>query len=112
MRSARPRPERVVATEIACSLLSTFLLVSCTQHDGGTTASTQAGSADRMGHPGDRAGKGCDGLPDAKALRKLLQEAPQAAEPGGLAHAAAEWGAVVDRDGVLCSVAVATEDPA
>jgi uncharacterized protein GlcG (DUF336 family) len=57
--------------------------------------------------------KGCDDVPDAAALKKLLQDAPsQNGDAGGLNHGKAMWGAIVDRDGELCALAVSTEDMA
>lgn len=55
---------------------------------------------------------GCGGLPDSEALRELLRQAPQQIEAGGLAAGQFEWGAVVDRNGRVCALAVATEDSA
>jgi uncharacterized protein GlcG (DUF336 family) len=55
--------------------------------------------------------QGCADLPDAAALKKLLQDAPsQNGDAGGLNHGKAMWGALVDRNGALCALAVSTED--
>jgi uncharacterized protein GlcG (DUF336 family) len=52
-------------------------------------------------------------VPTAADLKKLLQQAPaQNGDAGGLNHGMAMWGAVVDRDGLLCALAVSTEDMA
>ncbi|HEX3596285.1 MAG TPA: heme-binding protein [Polyangiaceae bacterium] len=62
--------------------------------------------------PGERATKGgCDQVPSTDTLKRLLASAPKKGEAGGLASGRAEWAAVVNRDGELCAVAVATEDP-
>ncbi len=54
----------------------------------------------------------CSGLPSASALAKLLVAAPTSAgEAGGLFHGTRMWGAVVNRDGEICSFAVSTTDP-
>jgi uncharacterized protein GlcG (DUF336 family) len=67
--------------------------------------------------PGERAGKGCDGLPDEKTLASTLTAAPGRGEVGGFAGGAHEWTAVVNREGELCAIAVDTagknpDDPA
>ena len=57
--------------------------------------------------------KGCADLPSAAELRKRLQQAPaQNGDAGGLNHGKAMWGAVVDRTGHLCALAVSTDDRA
>ena len=54
----------------------------------------------------------CSGLPTAATLRTLLQAAPATGgEAGGLFHGSRMWGAVVNRDGVLCAAATSTADP-
>lgn len=54
----------------------------------------------------------CGGLPDSSALREMLRQAPQRIEAGGLAAGQFEWGAIVDRNGMLCALAVSTDDAA
>ena len=55
--------------------------------------------------------KGCGDVPTAADLKRLLQAAPaQNGDAGGLNHGKAMWGAVVDRNGQLCALAVSTED--
>src|SRR3954463_7035057 len=66
-------------------------------------------------HPAESASpprsKGCEDVPGADALKKLLQDAPsQNGDAGGLNHGKAMWGAIVNRDGELCALAVSTED--
>lgn len=73
---------------------------------------TVTGTAGSVQLPGGRAAKGCDGLPDAKRLKQLVAEAPNSGDAGGFAGAHAEWAAVVNREGVLCTLVVATSDPA
>ena len=54
----------------------------------------------------------CSGLPSASDLAKLLIAAPTAGgEAGGLFHGTRMWGAVVNRDGAICSYATSTSDP-
>jgi len=57
--------------------------------------------------------KGCNDVPTAVDLKRFLQGAPaQNGDAGGLNHGKAMWGAIVDRDGILCALAVSTEDSA
>jgi uncharacterized protein GlcG (DUF336 family) len=50
-------------------------------------------------------------VPSSADLKRLLQAAPaQNGDAGGLNHGKAMWGALVDRDGNLCALAVSTED--
>jgi uncharacterized protein GlcG (DUF336 family) len=57
--------------------------------------------------------KGCSDLLSSTDLKRLLQAAPaQNGDAGGLNHGKAMWGALVDRDGQLCALAVSTEDMA
>lgn len=75
-----------------------------------TPAETQPGiAADATAAP--RAARGCDALPDAKALRRALVEAPGDGEAGGLFGGRKEWAAIVDRAGRICAAVVATDDP-
>jgi uncharacterized protein GlcG (DUF336 family) len=54
---------------------------------------------------------GCSDVPAAADLKQWLQAAPaQNGDAGGLNHGKAMWGAIVDRDGKLCALAVSTED--
>ena len=56
---------------------------------------------------------GCKDVPDAAVLKKFLQAAPsQNGDAGGLNHGKAMWGAIVNRDGELCALAVSTDDTA
>jgi len=54
----------------------------------------------------------CEGLPSASDLKTLLRSAPGSdGEAGGLFHGTRMWGAVVNRNGQVCAVAVSTDDP-
>jgi uncharacterized protein GlcG (DUF336 family) len=57
---------------------------------------------------------GCSDVPSAADLAKLLKAAPtrEGADAGGLNHGKFMWGAVVNREGQVCSVAVSTDDAA
>jgi uncharacterized protein GlcG (DUF336 family) len=57
---------------------------------------------------------GCSDVLASADLAKLLKAAPtrEGADAGGLNHGKFMWGAVVNREGQLCSVAVSTDDPA
>jgi uncharacterized protein GlcG (DUF336 family) len=81
------------------------------------TACDRGPAARNASHPPESASpprsKGCSDVPDAAALKKLLQDAPsQNGDAGGLNHGKAMWGAIVNRDGELCALAVSTEDMA
>jgi uncharacterized protein GlcG (DUF336 family) len=66
---------------------------------------------DHPGHPAEAVGGRCAGLPTTAELQQLLRAAPaQGGDAGGLAGGKFEWGAVVNREGELCAIAVATDD--
>lgn len=50
------------------------------------------------------ANAGCTSLPNATDLAKYLKSAPSESEAGGLFHGAAEWGAIVNRNGQICVI--------
>jgi uncharacterized protein GlcG (DUF336 family) len=55
----------------------------------------------------------CQGLPGDQALKGFLTAAPAAGgDAGGLFHGTRMWGAIVNRDGEICSYATSTADPA
>jgi uncharacterized protein GlcG (DUF336 family) len=54
----------------------------------------------------------CDILPKKNALQSLLVAAPGVGgDAGGLFHGTRMWGAIVDRDGTICSFITTTADP-
>jgi uncharacterized protein GlcG (DUF336 family) len=75
---------------------------------GGHTA--LGASADRA--PADGVLPGCEEVPSSQELERYLKVVPDENEAGGLAHGKAEWAAVVNRQGVLCAIAVSMPDPA
>ena len=77
-------------------------------------ATTQPGSAAEQsrGPQQGAAPAGCGDLPSADDLKKWLREAPGQGEAGGLMSGKMEWAAVVNRQGIVCATAVATDDPA
>src|SRR3954463_10488974 len=76
----------------------------------GTTTADRSARADGAAQPRSR---GCDELPTAATLKQLLQNAPaQNGDAGGLNHGKAMWGALVNRNGEICALAVSTEDTA
>jgi len=57
-------------------------------------------------------GGACVGLPSAAQLKTFLTSAPATGgDAGGLFHGNRMWGAIVNRKGEVCSVAVSTDDP-
>lgn len=104
---------------ITCAAGAILVLSACSQEgardvDGANeTGRTTVGSALQMGpRRGDSEAVDCSDLPDADTLKSLLQKAPDEAQVGGLFDGRMEWGAVVNRRGELCAVAVSTDDPA
>ena len=54
----------------------------------------------------------CNDLPDEDALKAFLIAAPaHGGSAGGLFSGKRMWGAIVNRDGELCSYATSTADP-
>ena len=53
----------------------------------------------------------CASLPSAADLRRMLREASDRGDIGGLFGGRREWGALVDREGSLCLVVASTDDP-
>lgn len=54
----------------------------------------------------------CQGLPGERALRGWLREAPgTGGDAGGLFHGRLMWGAIVNRDGEICTYTTSTSDP-
>lgn len=95
---------RLLATSAALLFAA---LIACNQ---GTKLRDESHPAETASPPRS---KGCDDVPKADALKKLLQDAPsQNGDAGGLNHGKAMWGALVNRDGELCALAVSTDDMA
>lgn len=104
---------------IAGMMMMALSLAACSQRDGTQdvdgaqeSAQTTVGAAQSpMPTRGENEAVACNDLPTAEELKSLLQKAPDEAQVGGLFGGRMEWGAVVNRVGQLCAVAVATEDP-
>jgi uncharacterized protein GlcG (DUF336 family) len=101
-----------------CSVLAIPLfVVACSGSPANSPAQAQPGAAamDR-GSPIGTAGTApaqCRDLPSVSDLKKWLQQAPSdGGEAGGLFSGRREWAAIVNRQGVICATAVATDDPA
>jgi len=91
------------------------LASACSRGSADSPAQTQAGAARDMerGPQMGAAPSGCKDLPSASDLKKWLQQAPgEGGEAGGLFSGRREWAAIVNRQGVICATAVATDDPA
>jgi uncharacterized protein GlcG (DUF336 family) len=93
------------------------LATACSRMDSGKAqaanpATTQPGSAaDQSRGPKEGAAKAdCGNLPSADDLKKWLREAPAESEAGGLMSGKMEWASVVNREGIVCATAVATDD--
>src|SRR6195952_5521689 len=96
-----------------------FVLVACVACD--RKSSEQEQQRVRGGHtalgaaagpaPPDGVVAGCDEVPSALELERYLKVVPDEAEAGGLANGKGEWAAIVNRQGVLCAIAVSLPDP-
>jgi uncharacterized protein GlcG (DUF336 family) len=78
-------------------------------------AETQQGASVELDRPpqAGAASAGCKDLPSQEDLKKWLRTAPHVeGEAGGLFSGQMEWASIVDRQGVICATAVATDDPA
>jgi uncharacterized protein GlcG (DUF336 family) len=93
--------QRLISLTVWCASLS--LAVAC--GNGGTAGAT-ANTA-----PSNEAAADCSVLPDANALAKFVKAAPDSGQAGGLFSGRAEWAAVVNRKGEICSI-VAPSDSA
>jgi uncharacterized protein GlcG (DUF336 family) len=76
------------------------------------TPNTTPGAAQEPTEKMGARAAGCDQLPGADDLKRYLREAPQKGEAGGLFSGRFEWGAIVNRQGEVCALAVATDDAA
>ena len=56
-------------------------------------------------------GPGCTDLPGEEELAEWLRMAPDSVEAGGLFGGRREWGAIVDRSGILCAVVTVSDSP-
>jgi uncharacterized protein GlcG (DUF336 family) len=104
------RSRLALATAVAAALAS----AACSSQPP-SRAETQAGAAADLNQPphAGAADGGCGNLPSAADLKKWLRASPGVdGEAGGLFSGKMEWASVVDRQGVLCATAVATDDPA
>jgi len=64
------------------------------------------------GEDDERDRTNCQGLPTTNQLKRFLVAAPDAGgDAGGLFHGTRMWGAIVNRDGKICTFATSTEDP-
>jgi len=97
--------------------LLTLMAAACSQPPARTSGppELQPGAAGDQSR-GPRSGAAdadCRDLPGAGDLKKWLQQAPrEGGEAGGLFSGQREWGAIVNRQGVICATAVAMDDPA
>src|SRR4051812_23096378 len=55
------------------------------------------------------AAAGCEGLPGADQLKNYLRTAPDSGPAGGLFDGRYEWGAVVNRQGLVCAMATSVD---
>jgi uncharacterized protein GlcG (DUF336 family) len=90
----------VIRKGVAGCLLASAVLASC------KNSSKENGSLDTSNAKSPRAvgAAGCDAVPSASDLGKLLKASPDSGEAGGLFHGKAEWAAVVNRSGQICAV--------
>jgi uncharacterized protein GlcG (DUF336 family) len=103
-----------LATLCAASLAAACGKVESNRAPSGDPATTQPGSAaaQSRGPKQGAADADCGSLPSADDLKKWLREAPAEGEAGGLMSGKMEWASIVNRQGVVCATAVATDDPA
>jgi uncharacterized protein GlcG (DUF336 family) len=97
----------------AATVTALFVAAGCSPSN--SPAETQAGAAADRNRPPPAGGAGaaCKHLPSADDLKKWLRTAPGVeGEAGGLFSGQMEWAAIVNRQGVICATAVATDDPA
>jgi uncharacterized protein GlcG (DUF336 family) len=95
-----------------CALIGASLLAVALAGCG-ASGSTARDESQPASSPTPARSKGCDDLPNASDLKKLLQAAPaQNGDAGGLNHGKFMWAALVNRNGELCALAVSTDDAA
>ena len=104
----------VLAAACATALAAACSKVESSRPPADDPASTQPGSAAEQSRgPREGAAKAdCSSLPSADDLKKWLRDAPAQGEAGGLMSGKMEWASVVNRQGIVCATAVATDDPA
>jgi uncharacterized protein GlcG (DUF336 family) len=103
----------VLAAACAAGLAASCSKVESSKASANDAATTQPGSAadQSRGVKQGAAKADCGNLPSADDLKKWLRDAPSQGEAGGLMSGKMEWAAVVNRQGVVCATAVATDDP-
>jgi uncharacterized protein GlcG (DUF336 family) len=100
-----------------CTVIVFGLLASATagcSKASSSAAETQPGAVADLNKAPQAGGARatCSDLPSADDLKKWLRTAPGVeGEAGGLFSGKMEWGAIVNRSGEICTVAVATDDP-
>jgi uncharacterized protein GlcG (DUF336 family) len=68
-------------------------------------------ASDSPARPPNAPSGSCDGLPTSSQLKQWLRAAPsEGGDAGGLTGGKFEWAALVNREGTLCALAVASED--
>ena len=109
-----PPVRLVICAALAGGLAAACGKVESNKASAADPATTQPGSAaaQSQGPRQGAADAGCGDLPSADDLKKWLREAPGQGEAGGLMSGKMEWATIVNRQGVICATAVATEDPA
>ncbi|MDB4990663.1 MAG: hypothetical protein JWN04_5841 [Myxococcaceae bacterium] len=105
----------MLARHWIASLLA--LLASCDHAASDSEAQRERGGHTELGAAADRApadgvAPGCDEVPSSQELERYLKVVPDESEAGGLANGKGEWAAIVNRQGVLCAIAVSLPDPA
>lgn len=92
---------------VVIAMLFAVIVAACTKSPSPNAAASGLASPDSSA-----SGRvGCDNIPSADDLKKWLLTAPDSGNAGGLFGGKQEWAAVVNRDGVVCAVAIATADP-
>ncbi len=89
---------------VFCTLALSVMMVPC-----------MADKDDNKGHEvDDNNGNSCSGLPTDSQLKAFLKAAPggvtHVPDAGGLFHGDRMWGAIVNREGKLCSTATSMDD--
>jgi uncharacterized protein GlcG (DUF336 family) len=102
-----------LAAVCAASLAAACGKVESSKAPAADPATTQPGSAAEQsrGAKQGAADADCGSLPSASDLKKWLRDAPSQGEAGGLMSGRMEWASIVNRQGVVCATAVATDDP-